>query len=247
MCMNEAKAKRKDRKFSVESKISEEQNPYKELSEEQLKKLDALILESNNEREIYRYAIIRKKLSNPEAFEDKVAQFHDIFRIISYAKLVEVKDIDKLTNAVINRGHASEMNRISEVKGVDVSKVKRAIFQTDDVYEIIKFCHNHQDEADIITQEDIEKVEQMAIDSKKTLYMRVCGAWIKGVNIPRLQKEVENSKEPVEMYYFAREVKGANIDNLRIAIKKTGRSMYRDWFIEQFGNDKKPWFCFRKK
>lgn len=192
---------------------------FSHLTQEQLARLDTLILQTDNEEAIRCYAKKRKtQLSNPEAFEERVLRF---------------------------KRDASALNYISGLPGVDLLKIKKAIFQTGNICEIIRFCQMYQDKEDVIAQEDIEEVEQMAINSKVGVHMSWC-AKIRGTNIERLQKAVEDSGASAAMIQIAK-VEGADINRLRTAIKKTGRMGDIKLFISLYGDDEKQSRFFFKK
>ena len=132
------------------------------------------------------------------------------------------------------------INRIAQIDVIELKhllKFKKVIFQCSGIWwlgELIKFCSYCQKKSDdIITQEDVEKVEQLVIDKKDPYQEYLCARDVKGVDITRLQEKVENSGVSDYIYMFARDVEGADIDKLRTSIFNT-KDQYSTIYTKRF-------------
>lgn len=225
---------------------------FPDLTEVQLVRLDTLMLKISNAQEIVSYAIKRAgKLTNRDYFEERLVKFRDISGICAYVESCQVNNMDAFVEVICEEKRACSINWIAKVDGADLFRLKKAIFQTDDIYELIEFCVYCQRKADnIITQEDVQKVEQLVIDKDIDLYARVCAEDLKGVNIVKMQYVVENSGNAEEILNFAKYVSGADIAGLRKAILRTKDVGRIARFMEEFGTtgtSKKLWWFSKKK
>ena len=210
---------------------------FPDLTETQLVRLDTIMLRTSNAKEIVEYAIRRaEKLSNRMYIEKRLVELRKIFDICKYAENCQVNNIDAFVDVICEEKISYAINRIAKVDGANLFKLKKAIFQIDNIYELIKFCSYCQNKADnIIIQEDVQKVEQLVIDKGDAIDARVCAEDLKGVNIVKLQYIVENSGNAEQILYFARYVSGADIAGLRKAMLKTKDVGRIARFKEEFG------------
>lgn len=253
---------------------------FPNLTEEQFIRLDLLMVRSGNAEEMVKYAEKRGELlSNRDEFEIELVNLKESKYITQYAKNGQVNNIDIILPFIYPIEKAYIIKNIAiKNYGVDLLKLKKAIFQTinvkeqyinfwsvyhnklDDIPEEIKqtvmddpefqtkirnkyvvkelsdFCFLCQDKSkDILTQEDIEKLEQLLIETKNVICMGNCTYYIKGINKERLQREIEKSGDAQKILFFARYVEGADISKLRIAMIKTRNIKYNILFMKEFG------------
>lgn len=211
---------------------------FPDLTETQLVRLDTIMLRTSNAKEIVEYAIKRaEKLSNRRYIEKRLVELRKVFDICKYAENCQVNNIDAFVDVICEEKESYyAIKRIAKVDGANLFKLKKAIFQIDDIYELIGFCSYFQNKTDnIITQEDVQKVEQLVIDKDNACYACVCAEELKGVNIVKLQYIVENSGSAEEILDFAKYVGGADIAGLRKAILKTKDTERIAMFIKKFG------------
>lgn len=216
---------------------------FSDLTKEQLERLDTLMARTTNAEEIVKYAIKRRdKLSNREEIEKRLVELQGIFEICEYAKKCEVNDIEAFVELIYEKKASPyAICRIAKINGADLFKLKKAMFERENmrgnIYELLEFCSYCQKKSpDSITSDDLEKVEQIVVNSNDVFYFGVCAEYIEGVNIEKLQKMVEESKNPDEILSFARNVKGADIDSLRKAMRKTKNIYYIGIFEREFGS-----------
>lgn len=222
---------------------------FPDLTEKQLERLDTLMAKATKAVEIVKYAIKRgEKLSNRKEIEKRLVELENISGICMYINMYikecRGKDNDTFVELICEKESPRIINAISKVDEVDLHKLKKAMFGINyitrdirEIYELINFCSYHQKKShDIITLNDVKKLEQIVIDSNNASYSRICAENIEGTNIERLQKVVEESEDAEEIFFFALQVKGADIDKLRNAIKKTEDNYYKEVFKRKFGH-----------
>lgn len=189
------------------------------LSEEQLQKLDVIMLEKEDIHEVMSYITRRKKLSNPIAFAEKLVRNDKFEAIVGMANNCKGSELEQLEDSVAGCKDSYTILRFSkEVEGANLSKLKKALFEIGDANYIMSFCIAHQKNPSIITKEDVEYAEKLVIDAEV----------------------------PGDMLRFADNVKGANIEKIGEAIQKTGNKRIIKEFKSEFGPVKKSGF-FRKK
>ncbi len=239
------------RKFNDGKFVNKFVGTFSDLTEEQLEQLDGIMAKTSDAEEIFKYAEKRKKLSNRKDIEERLVELKEYHYIAKYATKCEVDNIDLLVDCVSKGDTVYAITEIAHAKGADLIKLKDAIFDETKfdsnsnriMDAILTFCSYWQKESNIITVDDVRKVEQLSIDNRFALYAKICAEKIKGVNIERLQKRVEESGNAEQMYKFAKDVEGADINSLRVAIKKATYNIYSnsiDWreeFVKKFGPD----------
>lgn len=194
------------------------------LTEEHLQRLDKLILETKNAREIVDYAKRRRTLSNVEDFEDTLIclkNFDCMVEAAAYSPIIKNLNIEKLESAVIEGGNPEHICAFSHVNNCNFSKVKKALLETKSLRDIASFCLFFEKRTDLLTQEDIQYIQDLVISSKDLYYIKIIAVHVNGANIEALQDEIISSGDPDYIYMFARDVKGSDIEKLGKAMLKT--------------------------
>lgn len=239
------------RKFNDGEFVNKFVATFPDLTEGQLEQLDDIMAKTSNAEEIVKYAKKRKKLSNRKDIEERLVELKKYCYIVEYATKCDVDNIDLLVDCISKEGSILEICKIAHARGADLIKLKDVILEkiTCDSTEIsacINFCSYCQEESDVITLEDVRKVEQLVIDNGDEREAKSCAKKIKGVNIERLQKRVEESGNAEAIFIFARDVEGADINSLRTAIEKAvdydpysfeNSRYWREQFVNKFGPD----------
>lgn len=241
---------------------------YPHLTEEQFVRLDIIMPQTNDAEEICKYACNRKVLSNVMDFEDALIRMDDPWKLLKFAECVkgadiqkledaiaeskeykaiirfaieiEGADIEKLEDVIIQSQHPYVIEEFAEqVNGANLLKIKNAYFELKSINQIIDFLIKHQKEQGIIEHEDIEKAEELVIESKEPGYICKFALNVDGVNVKKLQEAIIKTERAEGIYHFAiMTLPGADIDELRKAIYKTKSQFggyYKDAFKETFG------------
>lgn len=219
------------------------------LTEEHLQRLDKLILETKSAREIVDYAKRRRTLSNVKDFEDTLINLKDFDCIIeaaTYSSIIQNINIEKLENAVIERGNPEHIYAFSYVNNCNFSRVKKALLETKSLNDIASFCLNFGNRTDLLTQEDIQYIQDLVISSKNLHYIKFIAAHVDRANIEALQDEIISSGDPDYIYMFARDVKGADIEKLGKAMLKTNSTSDIQYWEKNLGAIT-PVSVFKKK
>lgn len=226
------------------------------LTEEHLQQLDKLILETMNAKEIVDYAKGRRTLSNVEDFEDTLISLNDFDSIIeaaTHSSLIQNINIEKLENAVIEGGTPEHIYFFSLVNNCNFSRVKKALLETKSLCDIAYFCLYFGNRTDLLTQEDIQYIQDLVISSKDLHYIYFIAKNVDRANIDKLQDTIISSGNPDYIFGFAENVKGADIEKLGNYILKTGNTSWIKSWEERFGTitpasaPKKKRFSFFKK
>lgn len=201
---------------------------FPDLTENQLARIDKVVVTGSNDAEkMVCYAIRRRKLSNPKEFEEKLVKLRGYREILKYVQILEVNNLSLLVDCICNGLSTGAMLEMSKVKNVDLLKIKNAIFKRSQdicwISNLIDFIAYHQNESTVITAEDIKNAEQLVIESNNSSYIKKFAEKIKGADKQKLQRIVEELGCADIIYEFAKDVEDADIESLRLAMKKADK------------------------
>ena len=228
------------------------------LSDEQRKRFDALVLQTEDINAISEYTDRIKTLSNIDEFEAFLSSSIEYpYVILRFSKKFRGANFEKMQNAIIQSQNAPAMLQFSEIEGTNLHLLKQAIFQTNQVWPIADFCISHQEVDGLIEKSDIQYVQDLAIaqsdlstifhiakmlkgvdteklqtfiiQSKDSYYINRFAEYVKKADIAKLQAAIIESKDAYEMYRFARDVKGADIKTLKKAAIRRNRSLRKQF------------------
>lgn len=227
-----------------------------DLTEEQFGRLDNMILETNNPREIDRYLSNRGyKVNNVDRFEKALLEIGDVYIMTRFSHHNQGKYFNQIEDAVIASDDSRVIISFSRIKGADLRKIKHALWNSRNLGFCREFCIHHRDVPGLITTDDIKLLEEWVIQSEDASIIynvirtlidgidndRLIDALIRtknayyitdladkqdGVNIEKLQEAIINNGSADDIFKFARDVKGADIRALFKAIKRTGDKQY---------------------
>lgn len=220
----------------------------KRLTEEQLLRLDDIMLTTYNAEEIVKYAKRRKEKINTQKYQDKLIELKDMWRLVVFTSFAIGVDIEKTEDAVIAYGNARNANKLlEEVEGVNKEKMKKFIFNSNDGYEIYNFVRNLMWKKQLINMNDMLEAKQLVKDSKDIQTIRF---WAKEIgDVEEMQDITIKYGNAWDMYSFAKEVKDANIVKIRVEIAKKNCKEVMQRFNSEFPNPiiKKSFFDRFKK
>lgn len=227
--------------------VNEFVSMFKNLSEEQLEKLDVIILDSKNCKEISNYASSRGSIINVEDAENTLISLCEqqvaYPNIVEFAKNVKGANIAKLQDAMLTCKNSCLMLRfVNEIPEADPHKFKEPLEKIGDLCDLISFYKKYQDNPEIISKEDIKNLQQKVIDNKLGFIMYLFARDIKGADVLALEDAMIQTGDPRTYLDFARDVKGADIKKIGISIMKTKNGMYINAFCTEFGMKKKRFF-----
>lgn len=193
---------------------------FSNLTEEELKRLDKIVLTTDDAKQISKYALMRREIKDLAAFEDKLIELKNPTVIREFTGYVKGVNAFKMTEGMVQSKDAYQTLRFyKETKDADSKKIKQAIFELQDSGYIYKFFVTKMNKGEEITQDDISEAEKIIIDSKEDDddKMRTIISWaadIKGANISLLEDVIVESKIPTKIRLFAEKVTGADIKRL---------------------------------
>ena len=190
----------------------------KNLSKEQLKRIDRLILTFKEIEVIYEYFMKRIKIDNEIAnflkYEDAIIASKNAEYIYQFAINVKGGDISKLQDAIIASENAEYIYEFArDVKGADISKLQDSIIASQKVLYIHRFAMN-------VTNADISELQDAIIASKNAEYIYYFAMNVNGADISKLQDAIIETKDVNYIYSFAKKSK-KDFREVKKAVKKT--------------------------
>lgn len=139
----------------------------KTLTEEQLLRLDEIMLTTNNAEQIVVYARDRKEKINTQKYQEKLVELKDMRKLADFTGLAIGVDIEKTEDATIKYGKPSDAEYLYKaVKGVNKEKMKQFIFEKGTAYEVFSFAHTLHLIDSMVNINDIFEAKKIVLDSK---------------------------------------------------------------------------------
>ncbi len=193
------------------------------VKKEIFKKLEEAIIEFDNPKCIYNFAISIEG-ANISKLQDVLIQCKNVRNsgilnkyIFYFARDIAGADIAKLEKAILPKNKYGSISYIidfaREIKGADISKFEDAIIQTD--YTPYKYIYEF---AYDVPNANIPKLQAALILTGNLEYICYFAQNIKGADISKLEEKVIASGNKVYIKYFMENVKGANIQKLSDAL-----------------------------
>lgn len=203
------------------------------LTEEQLSRLDEIMITTDNAEQIVSYAKRRKEKINTQKYQDRLIELKDMWRLVDFTSFAIGVDIEKTEDAVIAYGDGGNANRlIEEVDGVNIKKIKEFIFEKGREYEVYHYIQILKRKKMAININDIIEAKKIVIKSQNTQTIRF---WADGIgDVKEMQDITIQYGDAWDMYGFAKEVKNADIEKIRIAINKTNEKDVIQRFNHEF-------------
>lgn len=159
--------------------------------------------------------------------------------ILKYAKEIKRANIQKLQSAILSCGTVLQIAKFGcFIRGADKDLIERIIAKSDSAksaYLYIKFiktCNFNKMKpiilrskkprylfalAKVITnKKDIEKIQDLVIESASNTYVRLFAVHIKGANIRKLEDRIIATHSVEEMKKFAKAVKSPRLEKLSL-------------------------------
>lgn len=205
----------KDGKF-----INQFVDEFKSVTEEQLLRLDELMVTTDDAREIVKYAEKRKDKINTQKYQDKLIELKNIPILIWFTRFAIHPDIEKTEDAVINYGKEDcVMDLLECVEGVNEKRIKEFIFNRKKAYYAYYFIKVLQSKKIILNMNDILEAKKIVIESKDMFIIR---CWAEHIgDVTEMEDLTIKYGTACDMYRFADNVKNIDIEKFREAINKT--------------------------
>lgn len=140
---------------------------FKTLTEEQLLRLDDIMLTTDNAEEILKYANRRKDKINTKKYQDKLIELKDMRKLADFTAFAIGVDIEKTEDAIIKYGKPSDAMYLCKiVKGVNKEKMKQFIFEKGTASEVFYFAHMIHSIDSVVNMNDILEAKKIVLDSK---------------------------------------------------------------------------------
>lgn len=192
---------------------------FEDLTEEQLARLDDIILTTDNAEQIVRYVRKRQSKINTEKFQDKLMELKNVTQLVKFTILAINPDIKKTEDAVIHYGNAQNaVDLLKEVPGVNQERMKDFILKRKEAETVCYLVEILIRKNKTVNQKDYLKAKQIVINSKDMWAIRYWAVMIGDVT------EMENVTiqygDGWTLYHFAKYVKRANIEKIRKAMEQ---------------------------
>lgn len=139
----------------------------KRLTEEQLLRLDEIMITTDNAEQIVNYAKKRKEKINTQKYQDRLIELKDMWRLVDFTSFAIGADIEKTEDVLISSGDVREAKRLlQEVNGADTEKIKEFIFEKGSPHEVFSFAHTLKLINPVINMNDIFKAKKIVLESK---------------------------------------------------------------------------------
>lgn len=140
---------------------------FKTLTEEQLLRLDDIMLTTDNAAEIVEYAKRRKDKINTQKYQDKLIELKNMYQLADFTTFAIGVDIEKTEDATIKYGKPSDAEYLYQnVKGVNKEKMKQFIFKKGTAYEVFSFAHTLHIMDSAVNMNDIFEAKKIVLSSK---------------------------------------------------------------------------------
>lgn len=138
----------------------------KRLTEEQLLRLDDIMLTTDNAEEIVEYAKRRKEKINTQKYQDRLIELKDMLRLVVFTSFAIGVDIEKTEDALIFLEDVRWAKKLlQEVKGVNREKIKKFIFEKGTPYEVFSFAHTTKLWHSETNMNDIFEAKKIVLES----------------------------------------------------------------------------------
>lgn len=206
---------------------------FENLTEEQLLRLDDIMLTTDDAEQIVKYAKRRKEKINTQKYQDKLIELRNIHQLVHFSIFAMNLDVEKTENAVIAYGDACNANRlIEEVNGVNEEKMRKFIFEKGNEYEVYRYIRSYKKRAIAINMNVMFEAKKIVIASQD---MQTIMFWADEIgDTSEMQDITIQYGKAWPMYNFAKEVEKADIEKIRVAIKKTGEKNIIKRFNDEF-------------
>ena len=205
----------------------------KRLTEEQLSRLDEIMITTYNAEQIVMYAERRKDKINTQKYQDRLIELKDMWRLVKFTSFAIGADIEKTEDAVIAYGDARRANDLlEEVDSVNIKKMKKFIFEKAEPYEVYSYIRYLKRKKIAININDIFEAKKIVIQSQD---MQTIRFWADGIgDVEEMQDITIQYGDAWDMYGFAKEVENADIEKIRISINKTNEKDVIQRFNDKF-------------
>ncbi len=192
---------------------------FKTLTEEQLLRLDDIMLTTDNAEEILEYAKRRKEKINTQKYQDRLIELKDMRKLVNFTAFAIGVNIEKTEDAVIAYGDVGKANMlIREIDSVNIKKMKEFIFEKGRAYEVYDYIRNLKIKDIAININEMREAKKIVIESQN---MQTIRFWAKSIgDVAEMEDITVQYGDTWDMYSFAKEVKNADIERIRVEIAK---------------------------
>lgn len=206
----------KDGKF-----INQFVNEFKSLTEEQLLRLDKIMVTTDSAAEIIEYAKRRKDKINTIEYQNKLIELKNMYILIRFTAFAIQPNITMTEDAIIDYGNPIvAVDLLKDIEGVNVEKMKKFIFDCKDAYSAYYLIRHFQSKEKILNMNDILEAKKILIEAKN---ISIIYDWAENIgDVTEMEDVTINYGTAYYMYQFANGIKNSNIEKIREAINKTG-------------------------
>ncbi len=174
---------------------------FKTLTEEQLLRLDDIMLTTDDAEQIVIYAEKRKDKISTQKYQDKLIELKDMWRLTDFTAFAIGVDIVKTEDAVIKYGRSSDANYLYRtVKGVNKEKMKKFVFEKGPAREVSSFAHTLHIIDSVTNMNDILEAKKIVLESKDTYAIE---SWARFIgDVEEARKAINKIGDKVHIEYF---------------------------------------------
>lgn len=174
------------------------------LTEEQLLKLDDIMLTTDDAEQIVIYAERRKEKINTQKYQDRLIELKDMCRLVDFTAFAIGVDIEKTENAFIDSEDAKwAVSLLRKVKGVNRAKIKKFIFEKGTPSEVFSFAHDTKLWHSETNMNDIFEAKKIVLNSKDDFAILMWARYIGDIEEAREATNKIQDKDAIK--YFNRE------------------------------------------
>lgn len=174
---------------------------FKTLTEEQLLRLDDIMLTTDNVGEIVGYAERRKDKINTQKYQDKLIELKNMYKLASFTAFAIGVNIEKTEDATIKYGKPSDAEELYRiVKGVNKEKMKQFIFEKGTANDVFCFAHILHSRDSVVNMNDILEAKQIVLNSKDDTAILRWARWIGDVEEAREATNKIGNKEAIKLF-----------------------------------------------
>jgi len=171
-------------------------------------KLQNFIIETGDARYILKFAWNIKR-TNVKKLQEAIMKYGNIIQITKFGCFIRGADRSTIEDLIVKSNSAkSAYLYLRCVKSCDVNKLKTIILHSKRpryLFALAKVTKN---------KKDLEKIQELIIESPSNIYVRLYAIYIKGADIKKLEDRIIATKNVEEMKKFAKAVKSPRLEKL---------------------------------
>lgn len=174
---------------------------FKTLTEEQLLRLDDIMLTTVGAEQIVIYAERRKDKINTKKYQNGLIELKNIPILIRFTSFAIQPNIVKTEDEIENYGKACfAVDLLEVVEGVNKERMKRFIFDCKDAYCAFRFIRFLQSKEKMLNMNDVLETKKIVLNSKDDFEISRWAKWIGDIEEAREAINKISDKEVIKEF-----------------------------------------------